>query len=1078
MGLFEIQRRLAAETRAKTELADRTASGHGGLDAFLADAWQHVRDPVYLARLYDARARRDPDTALALARLADRGPSSLRALIEEQRILVAPRLASELFADSPSQAAELLVELGDPRVAPLALELAAACADDHLRVRLATVAAAWGDDAAREIAATHLAGDIRLAAQLARHGHPAAHAALTGALRHFLNERIKGRRTTSGAWAAPFAIVDAIVEARVLEATPLLIAALATPLVARALRALGKLGVARAREPARGVLREVGGNQPTRVWAYRLAAENCLSALDEPQPVTTARAALAAVHPVRYGYPKLEDVLFIRQLALEALIERGTPDDLEQVARGIHSTYRVVRQAAAAALARLGRPLPPLRWLDEPRCKTLTNDALAAALTDPHAVFAHHAASGLASRSDVRAVDWALDLLEHTHNHPASYLERSDIGDDQAAALDLLEEFKDHPDRRERIAASASAWVRRKLFDDKPAPAPPPPLTGPWRASVIRLDRAPFVFGAQINALAVDAAGRRLAVVGDRLGQIVDATTGDLITTLDLEYVWAHDCAFSPDGSLLAVAYHGCHVVLFDPTTGARLRRIHGHGGVPDATKRLAFSPDGELLAFCGSDGSARVVRWRSDELVWSTAPRDGAFEALAFSPDGTTCLFSHVKTRGGERNYLVRLDITTRAADTLDSPSSVWSIAPVDGRWYTGGEAKKLRPLHPKTLAPARAGGLEQAGVVRLAAAPDGALLAVSQTGLLRRWDVAGGQARDIIKADQKLWALAVAPDGTIFTAGSGGVVHRFTAAGAPLPARTGEVHSEQVSGIAALPDGTTLTTSWDGRLLRWPAEFGAAALVLAHDSRLTAVVADPSGTAAYAGSDGRLFAVDLAAGTTRSVDLGEARVEDLALAGDDLHVAATDGHVHTFTTADLRERARVEVGDDPTALALTADDTLIVGTEAGHLLEIDARGEIDWSRAEFGRDLVDKDPYGSPHRTVVGVAAHAGRFVAAANDDTLRVFDRAGPRRTLRLMTPTGLFNDCDFSPDGRTVAVSDSGLAVFDAATGDLLVHISRAAFPGADELTVFSFTAPLRVLAGAKNGALFAITLEAP
>jgi WD40 repeat protein len=76
--------------------------------------------------------------------------------------------------------------------------------------------------------------------------------------------------------------------------------------------------------------------------------------------------------------------------------------------------------------------------------------------------------------------------------------------------------------------------------------------------------------------------------------------------SLALEFSWAHDCAFSPDGSALAVAYHGCHVVIFDATTGKRLRTIEGSGGVPDATKRLAFAPNGEHLAFAGSDGSAR----------------------------------------------------------------------------------------------------------------------------------------------------------------------------------------------------------------------------------------------------------------------------------------------------------------------------------------------------------------------------------------------------------------------------------------------------------------------------------------
>lgn len=1074
MGLFEIQRQLAGEARSKSGLADRTPA-RGGLDAFLGEAWQHVRDPPTVARLYEARARRDPDTALALARLAAGDPAALRALAEEQRPLVAPLVASGLFSDDPGAAADRLVELGEPRVVPLALELAAAARDD-LRLRLADVAATWGDRDAQEEAAAYIPATFApLTATLARHGHPAAHAALTTALRNFLNEWHKGGRTGAAAWPAAFAMVDAIVEGRVLAAAPLLIAALVTPLVPHALRGLGKLRVVRAREHARTILREVEGTDPARIWAYRLAAENCLSALGEPQPLATAHAALAAIRPIRRGYPRADDVLRIRTLALEALVERGGDDERARVAREINSDVRVVRQIAARALERLGRPPPALRWLDAPRCQTLDSDALAAALVDPHAVFARHAATALAAREDPRAVDWALDRLERAPDHRTADLTSDEPDHAELVALDVLVALRDLPSRRARVAATTSAWARRRLFDEAPIVAEPPAQAGPWRAGVARLDHPPFVFGARVEALALDAAGRRLAVVGDRLGQIVDATTGALQVVLALAAAPAHDCAFSPGGAALAVAAHGCRVDLFDATTGAHLRELPSYGAAPRATRRLAFSPDGELLAYCGSDGSAFVVRWRTAEVVWSTAPHDGAFAALAFSPDGSTCLFSHVKTDAGTRNYLLRLDLATRDVAVVRATSPVWSIARVGPRWYAGGAARRLGPL-TRTLRRARTDTLAQTGVVRLAATPDGALLAASQDGLLQRWELADGQPRPLLADAGALAALAVAPDGTTYAAGDGGVVHRFTAAGAPLRAAAGEAHTAPIAGIAALPDGTTLTAGQDGRLLRWPRAPGPPVAVLRHDARLTGVVSD--GVVAYAGSDGRVLAVDLAAPRVRSADLGDARASGLALAGDRLHVATTRGHVHTLATADLRELARVSVGHEATALALTAERTLLVGTDEGHLVELDADHETAWSRAEFGRDLVDRDPLGAPHRAVVGIVAHAGRFAAAATDDTLRVFDHAGHRRTLRLMTAVGPSGGCDLSPDGRLVAVTARGLCVFDATTGALLVQLTAAAFPGAGELTAIRFTAPRHVLVGARSGGLYVVTLEAP
>jgi hypothetical protein len=93
--------------------------------------------------------------------------------------------------------------------------------------------------------------------------------------------------------------------------------------------------------------------------------------------------------------------------------------------------------------------------------------------------------------------------------------------------------------------------------------------------------------------------------------------------------------------------------------------------------------------------------------------------------------------------------------------------------------------------------------------------------------------------------------------------------------------------------------------------------------------------------------------------------------------------------------------------------------------------------------------------------------------------VFDHASHRRTLRLFTAASLFNNCEFTPDGHHIAVTGSnGLAVFDATTGALALHLHATAFPGADELTIFTFTAPRRALVGAENGSLFEVTLEAP
>lgn len=1100
MGLFELRRRLAAESRHKDETAaaQTDALGEDRVAGLIAAAWQQVRDPVLVARLYTRVAKQEPAVALLLARLAgdgdgDRAAEAIRGLLEEQRALAIPYLSARLFGDERESAADLLVDLADARAAKIALELASASDDDGFRGLAAAVAAAGGDAAILEAAARMVPEEVspagmRLALELARRGHAAGHAALAAALEAWLAEWRSDPSSSSSDYEGPFALIASIAEVRSAAAVPALLACIETPCVAHALDALARIADPRALGPARAVLAELRATEPARAWAYVLAAENCLSALGEPQPLTTAREAFARVRPVRYGYPTAAEVLQIRELAGAALLQRGDAADLELVARLARDSSRVLRGLGLAALAKLGRPAPALRWLDPPavaqRLKREGAAALIGLLDDPHAVFVHNAALALAHSEEPSAqqaaLRWALGVLEGTENYPVDSHEEGELGEAAALALQVLERLDSVAACKPAIAATTSVWARGAILGEEPPPPPKPTRAGgPWRAEVRRLDRAPFGFGRKISGLALDADAERLAVVGDQLGQIVDAKTGATLVSLQLEYVWAHDCAFSPDGEALAVAYHGGHVVVFDARTGARLRELKGFGGVPDGVKRLAFAPGGELLAAGGSDGSARVFDWRTGAEVWNSAPGDGSFEAVAFSPNGDTCLFGHVKVRGGEENYLLALEVATMKARKVAVDASVWSLAfdPGKSRWLVGGEKKSIRPLGP-ALKPGKSGP-GQKDVVRMAIAPDGSLLAASSGGELRRWDLAAGASKELGPIEGELWALCVAPDGTVYAGGSAGEVLRFSARGKALVAKDGETHSQQLTGIAALPDGGALTCSWDGRVLRWPAEFGAARRVVGHKERLSALVLTPDGGRACVATEGAVLVVDLADEKVVALKAGRDRVEDVTVRGDAIAAADSGGRVYRWQAGEKKAQWVARVEGEPSAIAFLDDGALLVGTDEGRLLEIDAAGEVVWSRAEHGVDLVDKFPLGNPHRSVAGVAAHGERFASVGTDDSLRVFERASHRRTLRILTPVGLFNDCAASPDGSVIASAHGyGLHVFSLESGETLLSLHAQEFPGADELTCVHFAGPRRVLVGAENGGLFEVEMKEP
>ncbi|MGN9845175.1 NACHT and WD repeat domain-containing protein [Nonomuraea sp. H19] len=154
--------------------------------------------------------------------------------------------------------------------------------------------------------------------------------------------------------------------------------------------------------------------------------------------------------------------------------------------------------------------------------------------------------------------------------------------------------------------------------------------------------------------------------------------------------------AFSPDGSILALAGSDQTVRLFDVAT----RRQIGeplHGAATDQQSALAFSGDGKLLATTAADGTVRLwdVASRRQKGVILTG-HTNSVGAMAFSPDGRT-----LATGSGDRT--VRL----------------WDVP-------------TLRQVGPALTGHAKT-------VADVAFSPDGALLATASADLtLRLWNVA----------------------------------------------------------------------------------------------------------------------------------------------------------------------------------------------------------------------------------------------------------------------------------------------------------------------------------------------------
>jgi WD40 repeat protein/serine/threonine protein kinase len=283
---------------------------------------------------------------------------------------------------------------------------------------------------------------------------------------------------------------------------------------------------------------------------------------------------------------------------------------------------------------------------------------------------------------------------------------------------------------------------------------------------------------------------------------------------------------FSPDGNLLASAGSDGTLKLWPPDGPRQADVLVGHEDWPYC---VAFSPDDQTLAtgsFGGMVGLWDVVTCRLKEPPWQ-AHRFDVFK-VAFSRDG---------------NWLASCDSVWRVTTgrSADSPGEVklWNL-----------------PARRETNIPG-----VSTGIRALALSPDGTLMAIGDRhGRLRLWDrrtseyIADTTIEDRLEAIRfspdgrtiattgpaatKLWSVptcqqrhsfdvggfdvAFSADGQMLAAGCTPAVSVFSAATYQLLAVL-EGHKTQVLGIAFSPDGRTLATgSVDHTVKLWNIEAG----------------------------------------------------------------------------------------------------------------------------------------------------------------------------------------------------------------------------------------------------------------
>ncbi len=329
-----------------------------------------------------------------------------------------------------------------------------------------------------------------------------------------------------------------------------------------------------------------------------------------------------------------------------------------------------------------------------------------------------------------------------------------------------------------------------------------------------------FLTGHQQTVIRVgfNAANQHLASVDmDGNVRVWALATGELHYQFNCQLPKFRVATFSPDGQLLAIGGSDGSVYLWQLTGGLSLV-LAAH--TSDVTA-IAFSPDGQLLASGGGDG--RICLWSlpHGHLQQILDARAGIIPALVFSPNGQTLASGH-----WDHAMRVWSIPSGQLSHTMVGHTHViQSVAfSPDGRTLaSGGSDQAVRVWDPQIGQPLYTLRGHHSALNAIALSPDGTkLAAVGYDQLLHLWrmhNMHNGTAHRALQGHRGLLhTVAFSPNGrTLVSAGRDAAIHLWDVDSGQLRHKL-HGHTPDIYRVVFHPDGSLLASgSADGTVRLW---------------------------------------------------------------------------------------------------------------------------------------------------------------------------------------------------------------------------------------------------------------------